>query len=74
MTHHAHNNFFHSFTHEANRFRCGNNFVDLNFALIEFDWEASPPRIKMEIRDAKNIVRLEETVDLALPRLTSATR
>ena len=74
MTHHAQDNFFHSFTHEANRFRCGNNFVDLNFGLIEFDWEASPPRVKMEIRDARNVVRVEESVDLALPRPTSATR
>ena len=74
MTHHAQDNFFHSFTHESNRFRCGNNFVDLNFGLIEFAWEASPPRIKMEIRDAKNVVRVEETVNLAVPRLTSETR
>ena len=74
MTHHAKDNFFYNFTHERNQFRCGNNFVDLNFGLIEFDWSTSPPRVKMEIRDAKNVVRVEQRVDLAFPRQTSATR
>jgi alkaline phosphatase D len=74
MTHHAKDNFFFNFTHEGNQFRCGNNFVDLNFGLIEFDWEASPPSVKMEIRDVKNVVRVEERMDLAPPRLTSAPR
>jgi alkaline phosphatase D len=72
MTHHAQDNLFHSFTHEANRFRCGNNFVDLNFGLIEFDWEASRPRVKMEIRDAQNVVHVQESVNLALPQPSSA--
>src|SRR5262249_17914621 len=66
MTHHAKDNFLHSFTHETNRYRCGQNFVDLNFGLIEFDWNASPPRAKLEIRDAQNAVRVEESVNLVL--------
>ena len=66
MTHHAKDTFFHSFTHETNQFRRGKNFVDLNFGLIEFDWDASPPRAKLEIRDAQNVVRVEDTVTLFL--------
>ena len=74
MTHHAKDNFFHSFTHERNQFRCGNNFVDLNFGLIEFDWQAVPPVAKLEIRDAQNVERVEETVNLSLSQQTSVLR
>jgi alkaline phosphatase D len=72
MTHHAKDNFLFNFTHERNQFRCGNNFIDLNFGLIEFDWDASPPRVKLEIRDAQNVARVEESVNLSLTPLTPA--
>jgi alkaline phosphatase D len=65
MTHHARDNFFHSFTHETNRFRCGSNFVDLNFGLIQFHWDAVPPTATLQIRDAANAVRIEQQVTLA---------
>jgi alkaline phosphatase D len=65
MTHHAKDNFFHSFTRETNRFRCGKNFVDLNFGLIEFDWNAALPTAVLQIRDVNNAVRIEETLTLA---------
>ena len=74
MTHHAKDNFFYKVTREINQFRCGKSFVDLNFGLLEFDWKASPPRVKMEIRDAQNAVRVEETVNLTLSRPSPATR
>jgi alkaline phosphatase D len=64
MTHHAKDNFFHSFTREANRYRRGSNFVDLNFGLIEFDWGAVPPIVALQVRDATNAVRVEEKVIL----------
>jgi alkaline phosphatase D len=64
MTHHAKDNLFHSFTHETNRFRCGQNFVDLNFGLIVFDWDATPPTATLQIRDANNAVRIEQKVNL----------
>jgi len=73
LTHHAKNNLLFDFNHEKNQFRCGNNFVDLNFGLLEFEWDASPPRVKMEIRDVKNAVQVEETANLTPPRPTSAT-
>jgi alkaline phosphatase D len=72
MTHHARDSFFHSFTREANRFRCGHNFVDLNFGLVSFDWNAVPPVALLQIRDAANAVKVEEKVQLTTtaPRLT----
>jgi alkaline phosphatase D len=73
MTHHAHDTPFHSFTHEPNRFRVGHNFVDLNFGLIQFDWNAAPAVVTLQIRDAGNAVRIEEKVTLtpATPGLTT---
>ena len=68
MTHHAQDNFFHSFTGEKNRFRCGKNFVDLNFGLITFDWDAVPPTATLQIRDAGNAIHAEEKVSLAPKR------
>ncbi|HWY52735.1 MAG TPA: alkaline phosphatase D family protein [Chthoniobacterales bacterium] len=65
MTHHARDNFFHSFTHETNRFRCGNNFVDLNFGFIHFDWDTVPRTVTLQIRDTNNAVRIEEKLTLA---------
>jgi len=65
MTHHAKDNFFHSFTHETNQFRCGKNFVDLNFGLIQFNWDATPRTATLQIRDASNAVRIEEKISLA---------
>lgn len=64
LTHHARDNFFHNFTHETNRFRCGRNFVDLNFGLIEFHWDDAPPAVILQIRDVNNAVRVEEKVRL----------
>jgi alkaline phosphatase D len=64
MTHHAKDNFFHSFTHETNRYRCGSNFVDLNFGFIQFNWDVVPPTAILQIRDAGNAVRVEEKVNL----------
>lgn len=73
MTHHAKDNLLHSFTHETNRFRCGKNFVDLNFGLITFDWNAAPPIATLEIRDANNSVQCQEKLSLATvqPALTN---
>jgi len=68
MTHHAKDNFFHSVPHETNQFRCGKNFVDLNFGLIEFDWEAAPPTATLQIRDVNNAVRIEEKIGLAIAK------
>jgi alkaline phosphatase D len=68
MTHHAQDNLFHSFSHEANRFRRGNNFVDLNFGLIAFDWSAAAPTATLQIRDASSAIRVEEKISLETKR------
>ena len=68
MTHHAKDNLFHSFTHETNHFRCGQNFVDLNFGLIEFNWDAAPPTVTLQVRDVNNTVRCEQKVSLVMSK------
>jgi alkaline phosphatase D len=74
MTHHAKDNLFHSFTKEKNRFRVGQNFVDLNYGLIEFDWDATPPTVTLQIRDRNNVARVERKTDLAIAGAKSETR
>jgi alkaline phosphatase D len=64
MTHHATNNLFHNFNREPNRFRLGQNFVGLNFGLIQFDWNATPPTASLQIRDTENAIRIQEKVNL----------
>lgn len=65
MTHHATNSIFHNFSREKNRYRRGSNFVNLNFGLLVFDWEASPASVSLQIHDASNAVRIEEKIPLA---------
>jgi alkaline phosphatase D len=50
---------------EPNRFRTDGLMTELNFGLIEVDWEGSPATVSLQVRDRKNEVRLEETVPLA---------
>lgn len=74
MTHHAQNDFFHNFSHEPNQFRRGENFLGLNFGLIEFNWDAAPPTATLQIRDAENTTRIEEKIRLAIAGAGTATR
>jgi len=64
MTHHATNSLFYNFNRETNHARCGQNFVDLNFGLITFDWDAAPRTALLQIRDANNMVRIQEKITL----------
>ena len=66
MTHHATNSWFYNFQRETNHSRCGQNFVDLNFGLLLFDWDAPTPVVTLQIRDAANTVRVEEKFNLAM--------
>lgn len=65
MTHHATSNLLYNFNHEKNRFRCGSNYVDLNFGLLTFNWDATPSSVTLQIRDRTNAVRIQEIVPLA---------
>ncbi len=68
MTHYAKNNFFYNFNHEVNQFRRGENFIGLNFGLIQFNWNARAPTATLQIRDANNAVCIEEKIGLAIAR------
>jgi alkaline phosphatase D len=74
MTHHAKDNFFHSFTHEANQFRRGQNFLGLNFGFIQLNWDAAPQTATLQIRDQDNAVRIEEKISLAGGEVGKTTR
>lgn len=65
MTHYAENNFFHNFSGEPNQYRRGQNYLGLNFGLIEFNWEASPPTAILQIRGIDNVLHIEEKVALS---------
>ena len=66
MTHHATNSWFYNFHRETNHSRCGQNFVDLNFGLLLFDWDAPAPTVTMQIRDSANTVRIREKFSLKM--------
>lgn len=62
LTHHVASgwrNFFYDFKKEPNRYRVGDNFLGCNFGMIEVDWGVSPPKVKLQIRDGENAVRVE---------------
>ena len=65
MTHHASDTFWHSFSHERNQYRVGQPYIGLNFGLLQFDWNAEPRTVTLQIRDANNAVRVEEKASLA---------
>jgi alkaline phosphatase D len=73
MTHHAKDNFFYSFSHEVNRFRRGENFIGLNFGLIQFKWDAMPRTAVLQIRDADSAVRIEEKISFAISEAERTT-
>lgn len=65
MTHHATNSWHYNFDREQNRFRVGENYVALNFGLLEINWEAVPPVVTAQIRGVDNVLALEEKITLA---------
>jgi alkaline phosphatase D len=67
MTHHAQDGLFVKFSKERNQYRVGSNYTDLNFGLIEFHWNASPPTATLQIRGADNEVHATDTVALLVP-------
>ena len=55
---------------EPNRHRVGPPVRENHFGMIKVDWAAQPaPQLFLRIVDAKNTVRVEETVSLATLRL-----
>ena len=72
MTHHAEGHRLYNFATEPNRFRLGENYVALNFGLLEIDWNASPPVVTAQIRGVDNVLARAEKITLA--PATSAPR
>lgn len=56
---------------EPNRYRLGELMTELNFGMLEIDWDAAPAVLRLQVRDRDNEVRLEEVV--ALSEITPAT-
>jgi alkaline phosphatase D len=56
---------------EPNKYRQGKFFKDLHFGLVEVDWNSKPVRLKLQIRDKKNQVQLEQKVNLSELSFTS---
>lgn len=49
---------------EENRYRLGELMTELNFGMVEIDWDAAPAVLRLQIRDRDDRVRLEEVVAL----------
>lgn len=56
---------------EPNQYRQGNFFKELHFGLMEIDWNSKPVSLKLQIRDKKNQVQLEQKVNLSELSFTS---
>jgi alkaline phosphatase D len=66
LTHHAKDwPFLRNFSKEPNQHRLGSNYLGLNFGILEFNWEAAPPTVTLQIRSTDDIVRIEEKITLA---------
>ena len=46
-----------------NRHRVGDYFSDDNFGVIEIDWSATPPKLKLQIRDRQNQPVLQQAIE-----------
>ena len=49
----------------ANKYRVGNATRDLNFGMIDIDWESNPINIALRIYNQQGIVRIEHTIPLS---------
>ena len=50
---------------EPNRYRVGDMFTDLNFGMIEIDWDAKPVSVDLQIRDKANKIRRQKKLALS---------
>jgi alkaline phosphatase D len=66
LTHHASDWWLlKNFSQEPNRYRRGSNYLGFNFGLVEFNWDATPATVTLQVRSTDNAVRAEEKVTLA---------
>jgi len=52
------------FANEINRYRVGLTFFDVNFGTILIDWSQPSPLIRLQVRDEKGAVVLQQRVTL----------
>ncbi len=53
------------FANEINSYRVGLTFFDVNFGFIEIDWSQPSPMIRLQVRDEKGGVVLQQRVKLS---------
>ncbi len=53
------------FTNEVNSHRIGNTYFETNFGFIDIDWTPSDPLLRLQVRDAKGGVVLQQRVRLS---------
>ncbi len=53
------------FTNEINRHRIGTVYFDINFGMIDIDWDEADPVIRMQVRDGEGGVVLQQRVRLS---------
>ena len=49
----------------ANRYRVGNATRDLNFGMIDIDWDSNPIKIVVRVHNQQGIVRIEQAISLS---------
>lgn len=52
------------FANEINRYRVGLTYFDVNFGGIEIDWDQTPPLARVQVRDEKGGVVLQQKIRL----------
>ncbi len=45
---------------EPNKYRISEKTVELNFGMIEIDWEASPVEVSLQIRGKENVIHVQD--------------
>jgi alkaline phosphatase D len=59
------------FANEINRYRVGLTYFDTNFGLVDIDWEADDPVVRVQVRDEAGGVVLQQRMPLSRLRPAS---
>ncbi|MBI3864164.1 MAG: alkaline phosphatase family protein [Planctomycetia bacterium] len=62
------------FANEINSYRVGLTFFDVNFGAIHIDWDRPDPAIRLQVRDEKGAVVLQQRLALSQLRMQSPRR
>lgn len=53
------------FANEINSYRVGLTYFDVNFGTVQIDWDAADPLVRLQVRDEKGDVVLQQRVKLS---------